>query len=114
MNYYEIGEYSEGKLRALIEKVVEYKRLKDFDVSKAVSGIRSAVGERLNDRLFPFISEAVDEIIESLKLMKDGGIILALRPRETLELIDRALSVTLEERKPVIDTQAVKAAVKRW
>lgn len=114
LNYYEIGEYSEGELKALIEKVVEYKRLKDFDVNKAVSGIRSAVGERLNDRLFPFTSEAVDEIIESLKLMKDDGIIPALRPRETLELMDRALSVTLEEGKPVIDTQAVKAAVKRW
>lgn len=114
LNYYEIGEYSEEELRTLIEKVVGYKRLANFNVKRAISDISPSVSERVDERFFPFTLEAVDEIIECLKLMKDDGIIPALRPRETLELMDRALSAALEEGRPVIDTEAVKAAVKRW
>ena len=114
LNYYEIGEYTEEELKSLIKKVIEYKRSPDFDVNQAISKVSSTVNEKLGPEWFPFTLEAVKEIIEGLKLLKDDGIIPALRPREALDLMDRALSIAVEKGKDVIDSEVVKAAVKPW
>jgi Cdc6-like AAA superfamily ATPase len=111
LNYHEIGEYTEEEIRSLIGSVIRYKRSPDFDVGRAISKLSAATKERLDIQWFPFTVEAIDELVEGLKLLRDDGIIPLLRPRETLELMDRSLSIAVEMKSDVIDSEAVRSAI---
>lgn len=112
MNYFEIEEYTEDEMRDLVQKVIEYKRSPNFDVGAAISKLATKTDERLSIRWFPFTEEAVNELIEGLKLLKDDGIIPALKPREALNIMDTALAIAVENKKDFIDSAAVRDAVK--
>jgi len=111
-NYIEIEEYSETELRDLIGKVTRYKRAENFDVKRAISAAARSVSETLSEEVYPFTVEAVDELVDGLKLLRDDGIIPVLRPRETLDIMDGALAVAMERNRPVIDSAAVREALK--
>lgn len=104
-NYVRFEEYNESELEKFIKQVILYRREEHFNVSKELSSIRST--ETVTEDTYPFSQEAIEEIVKSVVLFKEQEKIEAVRPKEALEIMDKALRIAIEEKLPSINKDLI-------
>jgi len=95
-NYVMFREYNESELEQFVHQVIDYRRDKQFNVKNALSSLKSA--ETVTEKTYPFSQDAIEEIVKSVVLFKEQGRIEAVRPKEALEIMDKALRVATAEK----------------
>lgn len=106
-NYIPFREYNESELEQFIHQVIAYRRDENFNVRNAIASIKST--EAVTDKTYPFSREAIEEIIKSVVLFKEQGKIEAVRPKEALEIMDKALRMATEKKLPSINKDIILA-----
>jgi Cdc6-like AAA superfamily ATPase len=105
-NYILMNDYTEEELRELIRSAIKFRREENFNVSDAIKDIQTK--EEIPIEEYPFTLQAINLVLEKVKAWKDGGLIPNLRPKEVLEILDSCLSVALQEKLPIIDSNVVR------
>jgi len=106
-NYIQFREYNESELEQFIHQVIAYRRDENFNVRNAVASIKST--EAVTEKTYPFSREAIEEIIKSVVLFKEQGKIEAVRPKEALEIMDKALRMATEKKPSSINKDIIVA-----
>jgi hypothetical protein len=101
-----MNDYTEEELRELIRSAIKFRREENFNVSDAIKDIQTK--EEIPIEEYPFTLQAINLVLEKVKAWKDGGLIPNLRPKEVLEILDSCLSVALQEKLPIIDSNVVR------
>jgi len=104
-NYVRFSEYSEDELERFIKQVISYRRDEHFNAKEAVSSLKSS--ETNDERTYPFSREAIEEIVKSVVHFAEEGQIDCVRPKEALEIMDKALRLAIEKKMPSINKDVI-------
>jgi Cdc6-like AAA superfamily ATPase len=104
-NYIEFHEYKEDELERFLLEAIEYRRDPSFDVKKSLSRIEGT--EAVDAQTYPFSREALKEIVASIALLYEQHKIEAMRPKEGLEIMDKALRLAIGKRLPFIGKDTI-------
>ena len=104
-NYLEFKSYNEAELRSFIMDVIRYRREPRFDVKKAIASIKSK--ENVTEDTYPFTFEAIQEIVNSVLLFAEQQKIEAVRPKEALDVMDKALRISIKANAPFISKDVI-------
>jgi len=106
-NFIEFDEYKDEELERFMRQVIQYRRDSKFDVKKLLGSLQTK--ETVDVETFPFSGEALKEIANSVVLFKEQNKIEAVRPKEALEIMDRALRVATLRKLPFINKDIILA-----
>jgi Cdc6-like AAA superfamily ATPase len=104
-NYIPFQEYDGEELETFMRQVIRYRREASFDAKK----VPAQTNETVNVATYPFSEEALREIANSVILFREQGKIEAVRPREALEIMDKALRLAIVKKLPFIGKDAILA-----
>ena len=104
-NYVSFREYTEDELERFIEQLIRYRRDSKFDFRKTLGDVRFS--ENMNESTYPFTTEAVKQIVSSVILFKEQNKTEAVRPKEVMELMDRALREAVTKKLQVISSDVI-------
>ncbi|MDG6988857.1 MAG: hypothetical protein JRN21_05965 [Nitrososphaerota archaeon] len=110
-NFITFDEYTEEELGSFIYEVIRYRRESNFDAKEAALKAKTKTKDSITAASYPFSEEAISLIINKVKLLKDQGLTVALRPKEAMELMDNVMSVAILDQAPVLDSVLVKKSI---
>jgi Cdc6-like AAA superfamily ATPase len=99
-NFIAFKPYDENELERFIHEAIGYRRDPKFNMRNALATLES--GETSSPETYPFTIEAVKEIVASVILFAEQDKIETIRPKEALEIMDKALRVTSSEKSTLI------------
>jgi len=105
-NYLQIRDYDEAELSELAHNVIDYRRDPKFDVKKAVTAVKA--DEKVTAGSYPFSEEAIQQVVSSVIVFAEQGRIDAKRPKEVLEIMDRALREAVKKEAGFIGAKTVE------
>jgi len=104
-NYIHFEDYKPDELTKFMRQVIQYRRESNFDAKKALANLQTA--ETLDIETYPFTREALEQIVNAVLVFKEQGKIDGVRPKEALEMMDRALRVAIAGKRPFIGKDAI-------
>jgi Cdc6-like AAA superfamily ATPase len=104
-NYLQIRDYDEAELAELAHNVIHYRRDPKFDVKKAIAAVKT--DEKVSPESYPFSEEAVQQVVSSVIVFAEQGRIDAKRPKEVLEIMDRALREATSKKAEFISSKTI-------
>ena len=104
-NYIEFHEYTEDELARFLLQAIDYRRDPSVNLKKILAGIVSS--ETVDEKTYPFSAEALKEIVASIFLLHEQQRIEAIRPKEGLEIMDKALRVAISKKLPFIGKDTI-------
>ncbi len=110
-NFYSFDEYAIDEVKEFVYQVIQYRRIKSFDVKSAISKLTGKGIERVTERSYPFSEEAIELIIQKIKLLKEQAQIDAFRPKEAMELMDNAMSHAILSKSEYLNSNLVKTSI---
>jgi len=106
-NYVEFDEYKDEELEKFMREVIHYRHDPTFDTQKALGTLQTK--ETVDVDTFPFSREALKEIVSSVVLFKEQRVIEAVRPRDALDMMDKALRLAIVKKIPFIGKDLILA-----
>lgn len=106
-NYVQFQEYKEDELEKFMREVIDYRRDSSFDIKKALTSLQT--NENVDVETYPFSKEALREIANSVVIFREQGRIEAVRPKEAMEMMDKALRVGIATKLPFIGKDTIAA-----
>jgi len=110
--YYE--EYAREELEQLIYQLLEFRREEGFKFDQALKETTGKVSETFNEKTYPFTEKAIALAIDKVFELRELGKIPSIRPKESLDLLDYALSLGAQEKVPILTSKFVDDALAKY
>jgi len=104
-NFVQFQDYKEDELENFMREVVQYRRDPNFDIKKALANLQTT--ETVDKETYPFSKEALQEIANSVVIFHEERRIDGVRPKEAMEMMDKALRLATANKLPFIGKDTV-------
>lgn len=108
LNFKKFEEYNKSDLINLIKNLIIESRSTEFQLSEPLNAAKTSTTENVTEETFPFTTDAIENIVDFVLKLRQNGNIESIRPREALQIMDKALAMSSEEKLAVIDSSVVK------
>jgi Cdc6-like AAA superfamily ATPase len=107
-NFYSFEDYTEQELKQFVYEVIKYRRNEGFDVQTALKRVETS--EHIDTDSYPFTKEAIDKIVEKVVFLRHEAFTDTLRPKEAMDIMDKALALAIEAGEKCITAETVERA----
>lgn len=101
-NYIHFEDYTSDELVKFMKQTIAYRRESDFRFIDLGS-----TKEIIDSETYPFTKQAFDQIVNAVTMFYEENRIEGIRPKEALEIMDKALRVAISRNLKYIDSSVI-------
>jgi len=110
-NFVPFDEYSDEDLESLLNDILKFRRIDQNNQDK-IAIIKTA--ETLTNETYPLTKEAITSVIETVKLLRNEGLIDSIRPKEALSIIDDSIAYAIQKDLTYISSDVITPITERY